>query len=185
MTRTRLNVMWLDRLDLKPAGEHLDWLAPPTAAVIHLIPEALVFSIDPADADTLTLTSKLDLPLADSGNAVLITGVRSGEARHCCCMTPANRRVDVNHVVRQRLDVRKCSFASMDEAVSVSGMEYGGITPIGLPAEWPVWLDSHIADLDWVLIGSGTRTAKLVVPGAALLRLPGAELVENLTIATG
>jgi len=175
--------MWLDKLDLKPAGEHLDWLAAPTAAVIAAIPEALVFTIDPGDADTATLTSKLDLPLAASGNAVLITGSREGEARHCCCMTPADRRVDVNHVVRQRLDVRKCSFASMEEAVDVSGMEYGGITPVGLPVDWPVWLDSHIAGLDWVLIGSGIRSSKLVVPGASLLRLPGAQLVEDLTIA--
>jgi len=175
-------VMWLDKLDLKPAAEHLDWLAPSTAAAIGLIPEALVFTIDPADADTATLTTKLELPLAASGNAVLVTGFRQGEARHCCCMTPADRRVDVNHAVKQRLDVRKCSFASMDEAVSVSGMEYGGITPIGLPPDWPVWLDEHISGLGWVLIGSGIRSSKLVVPGNSLLRLPGARLVETLTI---
>ncbi len=97
-------------------------------------------------------------------------------------MTPADRRVDVNHVVKQGLDVRKCSFASMSEAVTVSGMEYGGITPIGLPADWPVWLDEHIATLDWVLIGSGIRASKLIVPGETLLRLPGARLVDKLTV---
>ncbi|MDR0284342.1 MAG: hypothetical protein LBI33_05545 [Propionibacteriaceae bacterium] len=175
--------MWLDRLDARPAAEHLDWLAQPVAAAIPLIPEALVFTIDPADADTATLTTKLDLPLQDSGNAVLITGFRAGEARHCCCMTAADRRVDVNHVVKRALDVRKCSFAAMDEAVAVSGMEYGGITPIGLPPEWPVWLDPYVADIEWLLIGSGVRTSKLVVPGAALLRLPGARLVADLTVA--
>ena len=174
--------MWLDRLDLKPASQHLDWLAPPTAAVIGLIPNAQVFTIDPADADTATLTSKLNLPLSDSGNAVLISGSRQGDIRHCCCMTAADRRVDVNHVVRKRLDVRKCSFASMEEAVTLSGMEYGAITPIGLPPDWPVWLDQHLSQVEWVLIGSGVRTSKLVVPGAALLRLPGAQLVDGLTM---
>jgi prolyl-tRNA editing enzyme YbaK/EbsC (Cys-tRNA(Pro) deacylase) len=174
--------MWLDKLGLRPASENLGWLAAPTAKAISLIPEALVFEIDPADADTGTLTSKYDLPLSDSGNAVLISGSRQGQVRHCCCMTPADRRVDVNHVVRQRLDVRKCSFASMDEAVAVSGMEYGAITPIGLPDDWPVWLDEYLADLEWVLIGSGIRTSKLVVPGKALLRLPGVQLVQGLTI---
>ena len=174
--------MWFDKLSLSPAADHLDWLAPSTATAIALIPEAQVFAIDPDDADTATLTSKFGLPLAASGNAVLITGFRQGEARHCCCMTPADRRVDVNHAVKRALDVRKCSFASMDEAVEVSGMQYGGITPIGLPTDWPVWLDGHIARLDWVLIGSGIRASKLVVPGEALLRLPGAQLVEDLTI---
>lgn len=175
--------MWFDRLAISPAAEHLDWMAAPTADAIGLIPEALIFAIDPADADTATLTSKLDLPLAASGNAVLITGFRQGEARHCCAMTPATRRVDVNHTVKAKLDVRKCSFAAMDEAVAVSGMEYGGITPIGLPVDWPVWLDAHLADLDWVLIGSGIRSSKLIVPGAGLLRLPGAQLVDDLTVS--
>ena len=176
--------MWFDKLDLWPAHAHSDMMAAATAAAIAAIPEAMVFAIDPDDADTMTLTAKLDLPLAASGNAVLVTGFRAGEARHCCCMTPADRRVDVNHAVKHTLDVRKCSFASMDDAVAASGMEYGGITPIGLPAEWPVWLDSFIADLDWVLIGSGIRASKLLVPGASLLRLPGARLVDALTIPT-
>jgi len=173
--------MWFDKLDVYPASEHLDWLANAVAETIDLIPEALVFSIDPDDADTATLTSKYDLPLTASGNAVLITGLRQGEARHCCCMTPADRRVDVNHVVKSRLDVRKCSFASIDQAVEASGMEYGGITPIGLPVDWPVWIDKHLTDLDWVLIGSGVRTSKLIVPGQSFLHLPGAQLVEGLT----
>jgi len=174
--------MWFDKLDPKPAVEHLDWMAASTATSISAIPEALVVQIDPDDADTATLTSKFDLPLASSGNAVLIKGFRQGEARQCCCMTPADRRVDVNHVVKSLLDVRKCSFASMDEAVAASSMEYGGITPIGLPPDWPVWLDEYIADLDWVLIGSGVRSSKLIVPGEALLRLPGARLVNSLTV---
>jgi len=175
--------MWFDQLDLLPAGEHQDMMAAPTAAAISLIPEAMVFAIDPADADTATLTSKFNLPLGASGNAVLITGFREGQQRNCCCMTPADRRVDVNHTVKQTLDVRKCSFASMDQAVEASGMEYGGITPIGLPPEWPVWLDSYLAELDWVLIGSGVRSSKLIVPGASLLRLPSARLVDALTMS--
>jgi len=175
--------MWFDKLDVKPAVDHLDWLAPPTAAAIAFIPEALVFEINPADADTATVTSKYDIPPAASGNAVLITGSRHGEARHCCCMTPSDRRLNINHTVRRVLDVRKCSFASMDEAVTVSGMEYGAITPIGLPLQWPIWMDEYIAHLDWVLIGSGIRSSKLIVPGAGLLRLPGAQLVSDLTLS--
>ena len=174
--------MWFDKLDLMPAAQHPEMMAASTAAAIALIPEAQIFEIDPGDADTATLTSKFGLPLTASGNAVLITGFRGGEPRHCCAMAPADRRVDVNHAVKHTLDVRKCSFASMEEAVEASGMEYGGITPIGLPGEWPVWLDSFIADLDWVLIGSGVRTSKLLVPGDSLLRLPGAQLVDALTI---
>ncbi|MDR0415851.1 MAG: hypothetical protein LBH76_00765 [Propionibacteriaceae bacterium] len=175
--------MWFDALDTAPAGRRLDQLAAPTAAAVGLIPEALVFAIDPADADTEVLTAKLGLPLEVSANAVLVTGKRSGEERHACCMTLAHRRVDVNGQVRRRLDVRKASFMPMAEAVAASGMEYGAITPIGLPAGWPVWVDGRVADTDWVCVGAGVRGAKLIVPGAALLRLPGAARVDDLTYA--
>jgi prolyl-tRNA editing enzyme YbaK/EbsC (Cys-tRNA(Pro) deacylase) len=175
--------MWFDHLDTYPAHDHADWLAAPVAAVIGLIPEALVFAIDPADAETEVLSAKLGLPLDKSSNAVLVTGKRSGEERRACCMTLASRRVDINGVVRRRLDVRKASFAPMTEAVSQSGMAYGGITPIGLPSDWPVWIDGKVADTTWVCIGSGIRASKLIVPGAALLRLPGAVRVNDLSVA--
>jgi prolyl-tRNA editing enzyme YbaK/EbsC (Cys-tRNA(Pro) deacylase) len=85
--------------------------------------------------------------------------------------------------VRRRLDARKASFAPMDRAVSETGMEYGGITPPGLPAQWPVYVDAAVAATDWVVIGSGLRRSKLVAPGAALASLPTAEVVDGLASA--
>jgi prolyl-tRNA editing enzyme YbaK/EbsC (Cys-tRNA(Pro) deacylase) len=81
-------------------------------------------------------------------------------------------------VVRRRLDTRKASFAAMDLAVAETGMEYGGITPVGLPSGWPVLVDAAVAGTPYVVIGSGLRRSKLVVAGADLLTLPGAELLD-------
>ncbi|MDR1806604.1 MAG: hypothetical protein LBR33_01580 [Propionibacteriaceae bacterium] len=172
--------MWFGHLETLPAVEHPELLGAPVAAAIAAVPGALVFAIDPALAETEVLCATLDLPLSCSANAVLVTGRREGVKRNACCMTLAHRRVDVNGVVRRRLDVRKASFAPMDEAVRESGMEYGGITPIGLPPEWPVWVDGAVADTEWVCIGSGIRASKLIVPGAALAQLPGAARIDGL-----
>lgn len=149
-------------------------------AVRRFVPEAQVFEIDPEHADTETLCAVYDLPMEAMANAVLVLGRRGGDERRACCLTLAHRRVDVNNVVRRRMDVRKASFAPMELAVAESGMEYGGITPVGLPASWPVWVDGAVADTELVCIGSGTRGSKLVVPGASLLKLPGAERVDGL-----
>jgi prolyl-tRNA editing enzyme YbaK/EbsC (Cys-tRNA(Pro) deacylase) len=89
-------------------------------------------------------------------------------------------RADVNGVVRKRLDVRSVSFAPMDEAVELTGMEYGGITPLGLPADWPILVDAAVAASSGVVIGAGIRGAKLFVPGHVLASLPGAEVIEGL-----
>jgi len=86
----------------------------------------------------------------------------------------------VNGVVRRHLDVRKASFAPMAEAVELTGMEYGGITPIGLPKEWPLLVDSVVAATPYVIIGSGVRRSKIALPGAALAGLPGAVVLRGL-----
>lgn len=96
------------------------------------------------------------------------------------CVVLATTRADVNGLVRRHLGVRKASFAPMDTAVGESGMEYGGITPIGLPATWPLLVDAAVADTPYVIIGSGRRRGKLLVPGKALASLPGVELLEGL-----
>lgn len=162
----------LDRPDLVPASV--------LEAVRRFVPEARVFEIDPEHADTETLCAVYDLPMDAMANAVLVLGRRGEDERRACCLTLAHRRVDVNNVVRRRMDVRKASFAPMDLAVAESGMEYGGITPVGLPPSWPVWLDGAVADADLVCIGSGVRGSKLLLPGASLLKLPGAERVDGL-----
>lgn len=169
-----------DRLDLVPASEHPELVAPPVAAALHHVPGALLFTIDPGLADTAALCEALSLPLDTSANCVVMAGRRGEVEKHVACMALATTRVDVNHTVRKRLDVRKVSFAPMDFAVETSGMEYGGITPVGLPAQWPIWIDRAVADAGWVCVGSGLRSSKLVLPASELLNLPGAEVVDGL-----
>jgi len=168
------------KLNAVPALEHPELVPAGVYAALRYVPSAQVFTIDPNHADTETLAREYDLPMEIMANAVLVQGRRGGDERQACCMTLAHRRVDVNNVVRRRLDVRKASFAPMDVAVAASGMEYGGITPVGLPPDWPVWVDAAVADSETVCIGAGNRTAKLLLAGTDLLNLPGAERVDGL-----
>jgi len=93
------------------------------------------------------------------------------------CLVRATDRADVNRVIRKRLEVRKISFAAMDEAVRETGMEYGGITPIGLPPTWPILVDDAVAALDMIVIGSGIRGSKIALAGQSAARLPNAEIL--------
>lgn len=142
--------------------------------------DVLVAPIDPELADTAAFCAAYQVGLDVSANCVVVAGKREGETRFAACMILANTRADVNGVVRRLLDVRKASFAPMDVAVSETGMEYGGITPIGLPASWPILVDAAVAATPYVIIGSGVRHSKIALPGAALGELPGAQVVEGL-----
>jgi prolyl-tRNA editing enzyme YbaK/EbsC (Cys-tRNA(Pro) deacylase) len=93
------------------------------------------------------------------------------------CLVRATDRADVNRVIRKRLEVRKISFAGMDDAVRETGMEHGGITPVGLPASWPILIDEAIARLDMIVVGSGIRGSKIAMAGRAAASLPYAEVL--------
>jgi prolyl-tRNA editing enzyme YbaK/EbsC (Cys-tRNA(Pro) deacylase) len=178
--------MRIGNLTALPVLERPDLLAAPVAAALANLAGKLpadevgVAEIDPALADTAAFCERYEVELSESANCVVVAGRRDGQTRLAACMVLATTRADVNGVVRRELDVRKASFAAMESAVELTGMEYGGITPIGLPEQWPVYVDEAVAAHPRVVIGSGVRRSKLTLPGAALARLPGAVVVPGL-----
>jgi prolyl-tRNA editing enzyme YbaK/EbsC (Cys-tRNA(Pro) deacylase) len=139
-----------------------------------------VVEIDPALADTAAMSEAFDVPLEASANCVVVMGKRAGEERTAACLVRADTRADVNNVVRRLLDVRKCSFLDHHRAVADTGMEYGGITPVGLPAGWRLLVDARVVDIEVAVVGSGIRGSKLLLPGRLLGELPAAEVVPDL-----
>lgn len=167
------------KLDLVPAADHPELLAAPVFAALP-DRDVRVAPIDASLADTAAFCAAYDVSLDISANCVIVAGTRGETIRYAACMVLATTRLDVNGVVRKLLDARKASFAPMDAAVTLTGMEYGGITPVGIPADWALFVDSRIPPLPEVVIGAGIRGAKIVLPGAALAGLPGAEVVDGL-----
>ncbi len=178
--------MSIGRLDATPALGRPDLLAPAVAKALAALDGKLpadavgVAEIDPELADTAAFCERYSVALDQSANCVVVVGRRDGVTRFAACVVLATTRADVNGLVRRQLDVRKASFAATDVAVSETGMEYGGITPIGVPAAWPVFVDATVAATPRVVVGSGVRRSKLTLPGEALGRLPGAVILEGL-----
>ena len=174
----------LGRLQLtRPALTRPDLLADPVVRTLSAWKHAddvAVTEVDPDLADTAAMSDAYDVPLELSANCVVVGGHRAGDERVAACVVLATTRADVNNAVRRSLDVRKASFLAVDDAVERTGMEYGGITPVGLPGAWQLLVDSRVVDTAIVVVGSGVRRSKLVLPGAALGRLPRAVVVEGL-----
>jgi prolyl-tRNA editing enzyme YbaK/EbsC (Cys-tRNA(Pro) deacylase) len=166
-----------------PDGPGADLLAAPVERALagwSRAADVLVAPIDPELADTAAFCDRYGVLAEDSANCVVIAGRRGDTTSYAACLILATTRADVNGVVRRRLDARKASFAPMDDAVSLTAMEYGGITPIGLPRSWPVLVDRAVLDRDVVVIGSGLRRSKLALPSSALAELAGAEVIDGL-----
>ena len=172
-------------LSFHPALSAPELLAPPVYSALLSWPgagEIQVAAIDPALADTAAFCERYGVPPEESANCVVIAAKRGGETSYAACMVAATTRADVNGLVRRHLGARKASFGSVETVTSLTAMEYGGITPIGLPAGWPVLVDAAVAKLGSIVIGSGIRGSKLWLPGRVLAELPDAEVLDGLGV---
>ncbi|MGO4535538.1 YbaK/EbsC family protein [Leifsonia sp. 2MCAF36] len=178
-----MGVFTLGGLTTAPASTRSDLLAPSTLSLLEALgwlDDVGVVEIDPDVSDTAATREQFGLEGANLANCVVVAGKREGVERIAACVVLSTTRADVNNTVKRLLDVRKASFLPMDRAVDLTGMEYGGITPIGLPAGWPVLVDARVAERDVVIIGSGVRRSKILLPGRLIAELPEAQLIEGL-----
>lgn len=172
-------------LELRPAAEAPGLLADPVRRALAEYDPALartirVAAIDPGLADTAEFCAAYGVAPEASANCIVVAGRRGETVSYAACVILATTRADVNGMVRGLLGSRKAAFAPMDEAVALTGMEVGGITPIGLPAGWRVLVDARVAEVPEAIIGAGIRAAKIALPGASLCALPGVEVLEGL-----
>lgn len=173
--------MKLGKLEFTPLIEQPTLVAKPiqdclTAGLYHT--DVYVTAIDETLADTATFCATYDVSLSVSTNCIVVEAKRADRVWYAACLIMANDMLDVNNKVRRHLDARKISFAPMDTALKLTGMEYGGITPLGLPKDWPILVDEHILAQDLVVIGGGVRSSKIVVRTTVLAGLDNAIVMD-------
>ena len=138
----------------------------------------LVTAIDPGVSDTAAFCEKYKTDAKVCANCIVVKASRGDVTRYAAVMIDGESMADINGVVRRHLDARKISFAPMSETVEITGMEFGAINPIGLPADWLILVDAAVAKLDKAIIGSGIRESKLLVSGELLASLPNATVLD-------
>ena len=140
-----------------------------------------MFEIDPDFADTAQFCEKYGFPLEKSGNTIVVASKR-GQKKYCACIVTATDRLDVNKRVKGLMEVSRASFANADETMELTGMMIGGVTPFGLPDDLPIYADAKLRDLDYVILGGGSRSFKLKMAPAELGKLPNLEFIEGLSL---
>ena len=151
-----------------------------TVANLGVLHEVIV--IDPAFADTDAFCEKYGFPLEKSGNTIVVASKKEPKV-YVACVVLAITRLDVNKRIRKLMGVSKASFASAEEMNALTGMEVGGVTPFSLPDGMPLYVDSRVMALEWVILGGGGRDRKLKITPEVFHQL-GAEIVEDLALPT-
>mgnify|MGYP005681424389 FL=1 len=140
-----------------------------------------VIDCDPSFADTAEFCNHYGYSLDESANAILLEG-KAESPVYALCVVLATTRINVNKVARKRLGTRKASFASAEITKELTGMEIGGVTPVGLPVDLPIWIDSLVMETPKVIIGAGSRSAKIYLSPDNLLRFPNTHIVDGLSM---
>lgn len=164
----------LDPVEHDPAGR-----ARLLAAIESLGVEAELFACDPALADTAAFCAAYGFAPEDAANTILVVG-KADPPRYAACVVLAPNRLDVNRAVRDRLGTRKASFAPAESTRDITGMEIGGVTVFGLPADLPVWVDARVMERERIVLGGGSRSWKVLAAPDVLLALPNVAVVEGL-----
>lgn len=168
-------------LQFSPLLERLDLVSATVAEFARhhaeLAERVDVAPIDSELADTAAFCAHYGVGLEQGANCVVIDGRRGEMRTRAACLILGTDRIDVNGTVRRMLDARRASFAPLDDVVAETGMEYGGVTPLGLPTDWPLLVDERVAHGTELIVGAGVRGAKLRLDGATLAALPGARVV--------
>ncbi len=175
----------LGLLKITPWTIHPELVAKPVANFIVNLnhqEDIGVAEIDARFSDTGAFCEQYQVAPALAVNCVVVKAQRSGREWYAACAILATTKADINGLVRRRLDARRVSFAPMAEAITKTNMEYGGITPLGLPQDWPIFLDRAVTQADYVVIGSGLRRSKIILPGKILAEIPNVVILEKLGV---
>jgi prolyl-tRNA editing enzyme YbaK/EbsC (Cys-tRNA(Pro) deacylase) len=139
-----------------------------------------VIHIDPAYADTAQFCERYGFPMEQSGNTIIVASKKEPR-RYAACVVRATTKLDVNHTVRKLLEVPRLSFATAEETMALTGMMIGGVTVLALPPELPIYVDDGLMPLDYVILGSGSRSSKIKVSPVVFTRLPNARVIAGLS----
>ena len=178
MVATTLPAMPADT-DIDLATHDPDGRARLVAALDPLGVAYELFACDPALADTAAFCAAYGFAPEESANTILVIG-KGDPPRYAACVVLAPNRLDVNRTVRDRIGTRKASFAPAESTREITGMEIGGVTVFGLPAELPIWVDSRVTQRERIVLGGGSRSWKVLAAPDIILALPNVEVIEGL-----
>ena len=173
----------LGTLKFSPALSKGELLAAQVKTTLLALSNADTVGVAPIDgtlSDTAAFCETYQVKAEEAANCVVLEAKQGSDRAYAACVVLAHTRADVNGLIKKTLQVRKVSFASMELAVGMTEMEYGAITPIGLPSDWPIFIDRAVAESGYVIIGSGLRGSKLAVTGAFLAALPNVRVLDDL-----
>ena len=164
-------------LDLIPSDQLAQSL--PARVIAALPPQGVtVFAVTDDASDTAAFSERYGFGLEDCANTIVVRYKKEGAEHYAALVSLGSLRLDINGAVKAALGAQRLSFAKREAAVEHSGMEFGGITVFGLPADWRVLVDAAVMERAQIVMGAGVRAAKLLLAPEVLQQWPRCEVAS-------
>ena len=174
----------MEKLNFVPVIENLELVSKSVfdfAKSLENGREVLCAEIDPQYMGGKDLCDHYGVDPSDGANCVIVEAVKGDSSEFVAVIVPVGYRADLNGFVRKHLGSRRISLAPLDKVIEQTGMEYGSITPFGLPNSWKILVDSLLMKKEKIIVGGGKQISKLLLPTKILAGLLNTEIIDGLS----
>jgi Cys-tRNA(Pro) deacylase len=128
--------------------------------------------------DSSTHTAELAAhALGVSVGQIAKTLVFLADTKPVMIVTCGDKKVEVKQLARV-LEAKKVKFAAADLVTELTGFPPGGVSPVGIAKDIPVYLDQSLYEYDLVYAAAGTANSALPVNPARLREVTGALVID-------
>ncbi|EHJ56357.1 hypothetical protein HMPREF9318_01741 [Streptococcus urinalis FB127-CNA-2] len=131
-----------------------------------------VAEIDPQFADGKALSQAYNVPIEMEYNCLVVEAKRQKNKQLAAVLVPREKRINMNATLKRPLNASKVSFANLKEVLEKTTMEFGSITPVGLPKDWPILVDKSVQEQSEIIVGGGYVHSKLKISVESLQAFP-------------
>lgn len=130
--------------------------------------------------DAQVIANEFGVPAGQVFKTLVVPAAKGGTrpGKPMLVMVPADRQLDLKKLARV-VKVKKLKMATHAQAEEMTGLQVGGISPLGLLNKgFAVYLDDCAQQYEQIYVSAGQRGLNLKLPVKDLIRVTGARYVD-------
>jgi Cys-tRNA(Pro)/Cys-tRNA(Cys) deacylase len=132
------------------------------------------YPLDEGDISAERVAELLGMPPERIFKTLIVLADRSGPM---LVLAPAGTEVDLRALAHHSGD-KRIEMAPQREVLALTGYERGAVTPLGIPRNYPVYIEETAVLWETIGISAGAKGMELILDPDDLLQLTAATLVD-------
>jgi Cys-tRNA(Pro)/Cys-tRNA(Cys) deacylase len=139
------------------------------------------YEVDEEDLSAENIASKLGIDVKNTVKTLVVKGDKTGLL--VCCLQ-GHREIDLKALAAVSGN-KKVEPVPVKDLQNLTGYIRGGVSPLGMKKDYPVFLDEGALAMDFISLSAGKRGLQIFFKAADLQRVTGARVVAVSREKTG